>query len=424
MNYTPKEILSFVEENDVKFIRLAFTDINGNLKNIAIMPGELECAFKYGIPFESGFLCGKSMDLLLFPDISTLSVLPWRPKSGRVIRFFCNIRHTDGSDYKGDLRNELNKFMKNVNESGYTVKISTKCEFYLFNIDENGNPTKIPHDNAGYLDIAPFDKCENARREICLSLEEMGFNPQTSRHSYGPGQNEIDFKRSDPISAADNMVYYKTVVKNIAAQNGLFASFMPKPLENQQGSGLHIAISVKKDGKDIFSSDSQTLSEEGRYFIAGILNRIGDMTCFLNPIVNSYKRLAAQVDSLSENAKFLIRIPYTYPQHPSIEIRSADAVCNPYIAFKLLLDAGFKGIENRESLDETVFNNNGIEKSDRLPVSLEKAILSSKNSDFIKENFSKETYDMLIENFEKTEMKYNSAYDKEAFENELYFNII
>lgn len=397
MNYTPKEILSFVEENDVKFIRLTFADICGNLKNIAIMPGELERAFEYGIPFEAGFFTNQSSDLLLFPDISTLSVLPWRPKTGRVIRFFCNIRHTDGTAYKGDLRNELSRFIEDIRNKGYTVNISTKCEFYLFDTDENGNSTNIPHDNAGYLDIAPLDRCENARREICLSLEEMGFNPQTSRHSYGPGQNEIDFKRSNPVNAADNMVYYKTVVKNVAAQNGLFASFMPKPLENQPGNGLHIGISIKKDGKHIFSQNSDLLTETGVQFIAGILNRINEITYFLNPIENSFQRLSMQSNVPSSNSSMFLRIPYMYNQHPCIEIRSADAVCNPYIAFKLILSAGFKGIENKETLKDNVFVNNGIPKANRLPVSLEAAINSARASEFIKEAFSDDIYNLIFE---------------------------
>ncbi len=423
MNYTPKEIINFVEENDVKFIRLSFADIYGNLKNIAIMPSELVRAFEYGIPFEAGFFSKKSSDLLLFPDISTLSVLPWRPKTGRVIRFFCNIKHTDGSNYNGDLRNELILFMNNMNKKGYTVKISTRCEFYLFNTDENGNPTKIPHDNASYLDIAPLDKCENTRREICLSLEEMGFNPQTSRHSYGPAQNEIDFKRSNPITAADNMVYYKTVVKNVAAQNGLFASFMPKPLKDKQGSGLHIGISIKKDGEHIFSPQSDTLTENGKNFIAGILNRLSEITCFLNPTTNSYERICEK-SSFIDNCSQLIRIPYTYEKHPCIEIRSADATCNPYMAFKLILSAGMKGIENKEIFDKNIFIQNIISKNDRLPICLENAVVSAKNSNFIKEILSDEIYNMVFNHFDDVLKRYNSSDNKEKFENDYYFNTI
>ncbi len=426
MNYTPKEIINFVEENDVKFIRLSFTDIYGNLKNIAIMPSELIRAFEYGIPFEAGFFSQSHSDLLLFPDISTLSVLPWRPKSGRVIRFFCHIKHTDSTPYIGDLRKTLIDFTDKMGKKGYTVNISTKCEFYLFNTDENGNPTKTPHDNAGYLDIAPLDKCENARREICLSLEEMGFNPQTSRHSYGPGQNEIDFKRSNPINAADNMIYYKTIVKNVAAQHGLFASFMPKPIESPFGSGLHIGISIKKDGKHIFSPQSETLTDDGKHFVAGILNRLSEITCFLNPTTNSYKRLYENINNVNKctHCSQLIRIPYANEKSPCIELRTADASCNPYIAFRLILGAGFEGIENKEVLNENAFSHNVITKKDILPDTLSAAVKIADSKDFVKSALSTEICDILFRHFENVIKKYNSSDNKKQFEEEYYFNVI
>ncbi|MBE6845272.1 MAG: glutamine synthetase [Ruminococcus sp.] len=428
MNYIPKEIISFIEENDVKFIRLTFTDLYGNLKNIAIMPCELKRAFEYGIPFEAGFFSKHCSDLLLFPDISTMSVLPWRPKSGRVIRFFCNIKHIDGTPYEGDMRSRLCSFIDKMRDKGYSCKISTRCEFYLLDTDENGNPTKIPHDNASYLDIAPLDKCENTRREICLSLEEMGFNPQTSRHSYGPGQNEIDFKHSNPVSAADNMVYYKTVVKNVASQNGLFASFMPKPVHNQSGSGLHIGISIKKDGKHIFSSDTDSFTDTGRSFTAGILNRINEITCFLNPTTNSYRRLN---ENLSENKNGkqsdlfrLVRVPYSYGNDPCIELCSADASCNPYIAFMLILMAGLEGIEADERLDKNLSEGGRIFRSDRLPTSLEDAVSSALSSKFIKDAFGENVHEDIFRHFKSIISDYNASDDKTKFEDEIWFRNI
>ncbi len=420
MNRTPKEIMNFVEENDVKFIRLTFTDIYGNLKNIAIMPGELPRAFEKGIPFEAETFSGDYSDLLLFPDISTLSVLPWRPRSGRVIRFFCNIKCADGRDFYGDLRHDLDSFLEKKQHEGYSCLISTRCEFYLFNMGDNGEPTKTPHDNAGYLDIAPLDKCENARREICLSLEEMGFAPQSSRHTYGPGQNEIDFRISNALKAADNMIYYKTVVKNIAAQSGLFASFMPKPLENQTGSGLHIGISVKKDGKHIFSSRPETLSEEGKHFIAGILSRIKEITCFLDPTTNSYKRLQGKtaptrIDWSYENRSQLIRIPNTTDSDPLIVIRSSDAACNPYIAFKLLLAAGFEGIDKKIPLDSSRLIN------EKLPTSLEQALETAKNSELVNSALSESIRSKIFGHIEDTLTRYDLANNKSNFENDYYF---
>ena len=430
MNYSPKEILSFVEENDVKFIRLTFTDIYGQLKNIAIMPDQLSQAFEHGIAFDATTLAGCHSDLLLFPDISTLSVLPWRPKSGRVIRFFCNIRCTDGTPYKGDLRSELSSYIDEMKKKNYTCEIGTKCEFYLFNTDDDGEPTKTPHDHAGYLDIAPLDKCENVRREICLSLEEMGFSPQSSRHTHGPGQNEIDFTRSDVLTAADNMVYYKTVVKNIAAQNGLYATFMPKPIEKKPGSGLHISIAVK-DGKDfLFSSSTENQTEKGRQFIAGILNRIREITCFLNPITNSYKRFGENfapqfVNWSFENHSQLIRIPYTSGgKHPRIEVRSADAACNPYIVFKLLLAAGFEGIENCEVLGDDTFTNSANGNFVKLPSTMKEAIELAKSSEFVRKNLSPEIHEAVIKKLEYDLSEYDSSDDKQSFEDEYYFKTI
>lgn len=417
MSFSPIEVLNFVEENDVKFIRLTFCDIFGNLKNIAIMPKELPRAFKHGISFDATGITGECSDLLLIPDISTLSVLPWRPKSGRVVRFFCNIQNSDGSDYSGDLRKQLHDKILSLNSEGYSCEFATKCEFYLFNLDDSGEPTKIPHDHGGYLDVAPLDKCENTRREICLSLEEMGLNPKSSCHKHGWGQNEIDFKKSEPVTAADNMVHYKTVVKSIASQNGLYASFMPRPLENQPGSILNICLGIRKNGMDIFGTD------EGKSFIAGILNRIPEMTAFLNPSTNSYERFgvgyAPQFINWSyKNTSPLIRISNAVGESPSIEVRSADATCNPYIVFKLILSAGFEGIKNREELAPE------SETSKKLPSSLEEAYNLAEKSDFIKSVLSEKTRNGLLGNISGICSEYDKASDKKAFDESRYFKFV
>lgn len=417
MSFSPIEVLNFVEENDVKFIRLTFCDIFGNLKNIAIMPKELPRAFKHGISFDATGITGECSDLLLIPDISTLSVLPWRPKSGRVVRFFCNIQNSDGSDYSGDLRKQLHDKILSLNSEGYSCEFATKCEFYLFNLDDSGEPTKIPHDHGGYLDVAPLDKCENTRREICLSLEEMGLNPKSSCHKHGWGQNEIDFKKSEPVTAADNMVHYKTVVKSIASQNGLYASFMPRPLENQPGSILNICLGIRKNGMDIFGTD------EGKSFIAGILNRIPEMTAFLNPSTNSYERFgvgyAPQFINWSyKNTSPLIRISNAVGESPSIEVRSADATCNPYIVFKLILSAGFEGIKNREELAPE------SETSKKLPSSLEEAYNLAEKSDFIKSVLSEKLRNGLLGNISGICSEYDKASDKKAFDESRYFKFV
>lgn len=430
MSFSPKEILNFIEENDVKFIRLTFCDMFGNLKNIAIMPDELPRAFEYGIPFDSSTIASGTSDLLLVPDISTLSVLPWRPKSGRVVRFFCSLKNMDGSDYVGDTRTDLTNYINQLRLDGYSCEMGTKCEFYLFELDEKGAPTRIPHDNGGYLDVAPLDRCENARREICLSLEEMGMKPKGSCHKHGPAQNEIEFKENEPVTAADNMVHYKTVVKSIAAQSGLFASFMPKPLPNEHGSALCISLSIKKRGENIFGSDLSEMSHEGKCFISGVLSRIREMTAFINCTTNSYKRFGMgyapkYVDWSFENCSQLIRIPKAVGITPRIEIRSADACCNPYAAFKLILAAGIEGIKHDDCslLDRTMKDGSGNDLQ-LLPETLEEAVKIAKQSDFVREHLSEEICADIFEQIDRQVSRYNAADDKDEFEYRTYFKYI
>ena len=356
MFFSEDDVLEFIEENDVKFIRLTFCDTFGNMKNIAIMPRELHRAIVDGIPFNATDLLESShQNLLLKPDISTLSVLPWRPQSGRVVRFFCTLYRMDGTPYEGDLRRNLRETMKSIQEHGYQCEMGTRCEFYLFETDMQGKPTRTPCDQGGYLDVAPLDKCENPRREICLSLDEMGLNPTTSCHKHGPGQNEIDFACSNALTAADNMVHYKTVVKTIASQNGFYASFMPKPFPDCSGSALKITISVKKDDASIFGTSHKSMLPEGRAFIAGILNRVREFTMFSNPTINSYERFGlraapSHINWSEENRIPLIQLLYAPGRDGSIEFRSADPYCNPYITFQMLLSAGMAGIQNGEEL--------------------------------------------------------------------------
>ena len=431
MSFSPKEILKFVEENDVKFIRLTFCDMFGNLKNVAIMPNELPRAFEYGIPFDASCIAEGCSDLLLVPDISTLSVLPWRPKSGRVVRFFCSLKNTDGSDYVGDMRTELTNYINQLRLDGYSCEMGTKCEFYLFELDERGEPTKIPHDKGGYLDVAPLDKCENARREICLSLEEMGMSPKSSCHKHGPAQNEIEFRESEPITAADNMVHYKTVVKSIAAQSGLFASFMPKPLPHEHGSALSISISLKKGGENIFGDDINAMPNEGKCFISGVLRRMREITAFLNCTTNSYKRFGIgyapkYVNWSSENRAQLIRVPKPVGISPRIEIRSADACCNPYITFKLILAAGIEGIQSNDCslFESTMHSGENCDLFQPLPSTLEEAAAIAKKSVFVIENLSKEIRNNVFAQLDRQIEDYGKAADKDKFEEESYFKFV
>jgi len=429
MNYTQSEVLQFVQENDVKFVRLAFCDIFGKQKNISIMADELPRAFESGISFDAsavqGFMNISKSDLLLFPDAKTLAVLPWRPTGGRVIRLFCSIKHPDGATFEGDIRNLLVKATKKASEMGYVCKIGAESEFYLFNMDENGEATKIPFDNAGYLDIAPLDKGENVRREICLSLEEMGIIPISSQHQEGPGQNEIDFKYSDALSTADNFITFKAAVKTIATKNGLYASFLPKPLYGKSGSGLHINISLFKNNDNIFKSDS-VYAKDAESFIAGIINHIAEITAFLNPTVNSYERFGEfeapkYITWSHQNHSQLIRIPTSTGKYARMELRSADSTCNPYMAFALLLYAGLNGIEKSiplcKPIDENLYEADLqiTQQIPTLPMNLSSALKLARESDFVKTILPKATLDKFI--IAKTS---EIAAEKEKIENEYF----
>lgn len=439
MSQTITEVLRFIEENDVKFIRLAFCDLFGVQKNISIMPSELERAFEHGIPFNAsaveGFGNDDFSDLFLVPDPVTLSVLPWRPSHGRVVRMFCSIKRPDGSDFEGCSRKILQDAVKRASEQGYICKIGSECEFYLFQTDEYEQPTLIPHDQGSYCDISPLDKGENVRREICLTLEEMGLMPESSHHEQGPGQNEIDFCYSDALSSADNFLAFKSAVKSIAQQNGLFASFMPKPLPDKSGSGMHINISLSKGGKNLFKT-SGGHNQEAESFIAGILNKTAEITAFLNPLTNSYQRLGSfesprYITWSHQNRSQLIRIPAADGKSSRMELRSPDPSCNPYLAFALLIHAGLDGIETNQELpaschiDFSHCNPADLEKKyELLPQNLGQALERAENSDFVKRILPPAMLNRYIEHKRAEWRAYQNAHNQQQFALEQYFKIV
>lgn len=439
MNTTVKEVLQFVEENDVKFIRLAFCDPFGTQKNIAIMPDELPGAFEYGVSIDAvaikAFRDVTQSDLLLYPDPATLTVLPWRPGPGRVVRFFCDIKNPDGSVFAHDSRYLLKDVIRQYEELGYVCKIGAECEFYLFKTDENGEPTQVTLDRGGYLDIAPLDKGENIRREMALCLEEMGIHVESSHHEQGPGQNEIDFKFSDALSTADNLLTFKSVVKAIAARNGLFASFMPKPLLSEPGSGLHVNLSISQNGYNIFKNSTQGHSDIAESFIAGILAKTPEITMFLNPLCNSYERLgrfeAPKYVSWSyQNRSQLVRIPAAMGERVRMELRSPDPSINPYLAFALIMGAGLEGIKSNMELPKSVDAN--LYTADesitgtltRLPDSLEKAIELASDSSLVKSVIGEELLSRVITIKKEEADAFKAASDKSTFYRERYFNIV
>lgn len=347
--YSESEVLEFVKEEDVKFIKLAFSDVFGKQKNVSITDNELERAFKFGVAIDASAIKGfgdeAKSDLFLHPDPSTLSILPWRPEHGRVVRMFCDITYPDGTPFECDSRLILKNAVKTTENRGLTFSFGSELEFYLFKLDEKGNKTDELYDNAGYMDVAPEDKGENIRREICLTLEQMGIYPESSHHEEGAGQNEIDFKYSDALTAADNAITFRQVVSAVAFRNGLYADFSPKPVENAAGNGFHINFSVKsKDGNDVLP-----------YSIAGILNRIQDCTVFLNNSENSYKRFGVNkapsyIAWSKENRSELIRLPAAEGEFKRAELRSPDPLANPYIAFALIIYSAIEGITGNEKL--------------------------------------------------------------------------
>lgn len=389
MKYSREEVMQYVQEEDVKFIRLAFCDVFGKQKNISILPEELPRAFEYGIAFDASAIAGfgdeSKCDLLLHPEPETLMLLPWRPEHGKVVRMFTYITYPDGSLFECDTRSLLKKAIEDAKKAGYSFSFGAEQEFYLFHLDENGKPTKSPYDNAGYMDIAPEDRGENIRREICLTLEQMAIRPESSHHEEGPGQNEIDFRYSDALTAADNAMTFQTTVKTIAYRNGLWADFSAKPLDDAPGNGFHINMSVKPGEP----------SENLFYMIAGVLDKVEDMTAFLNPTDNSYRRFGQSkapgyISWSEENRSQLVRIPAAVGKYRRAELRSPDPTANPYLAFALMIYAGLYGLQNQ--LDMANAANINLYKADsetltnlkKLPKDLATACKIASESEFIK----------------------------------------
>lgn len=360
-HYTREDIFRLVEEEDVGFIRLQFTDIFGTLKNVAVTTSQLEKVLNNECMFDGssieGFTRIEESDMFLYPDLDTFEIFPWRPQQGKVARFICDIHRTDRSAYKSDPRYVLKKTLEEARKMGYEFSVGPECEFFLFQADEAGLPTTIAGERGGYFDVGPLDQGENARRDMVLTLEEMGFEVEASHHEVAPAQHEIVLKNDRALVMADQIMTFRMVVKTIARRHGLHATFMPKPKYGINGSGMHLNMSLEKDGVNVFydSADENGLSREAYGFIGGLLRHINAITFVTNPIVNSYKRLVPGYEApvyvawSARNRTPLIRIPSAHENHMRLELRSPDGACNPYLALAVCLAAGLEGI--REGIE-------------------------------------------------------------------------
>ena len=402
-HYTREDIVRLVEEEDVEFIRLQFTDMFGNLKNIAITASQLERALDNKCMFDGsaidGFVRIEESDMYLYPDYSTFEIFPWRPQQGKVARMICDVYHPDGTPFEGDPRYILKRAVRKAQDMGYTFKVGPECEFFLFNTDENTMPTTETNEQAGFFDIGPLDFGENARRDMVMTLEDMDFVIEASHHEISPAQHEIDFQYDDVLQTADNIMTFRLAVRTIAKRHGLHATFMPKPKSGVNGSGMHVNMSLHKGDKNIFAnaSDELGLSQEAYWFMGGLMKHIKGMAAITNPLVNSYKRLVPGFDApvyiawSATNRSPLIRIPAVKGDNTRIELRSPDSAANPYLMLAVCLMAGLDGIEHQimppQKVNGNIFEMSDAEREaagiDKLPSSLREALEELQKDSFI-----------------------------------------
>lgn len=416
-HYSKEDIIKFVEENDVEFIRLQFTDLFGILKNVAIPKSQLKKALDNQMMFDGssidGFARIEESDMCLRPDLDSFVIFPWRPQTGKVARLICDVYKTDGTPFEGDPRHILKKAIAEAEKMGYTFNVGPECEFFLFNVDENGAPTTNSNDQAAYFDLGPNDLGENARRDMVLTLEDMGFVIEASHHECAPAQHEIDFKYGEAVKTADSIMTFKLAVKTIAQRHGLHATFMPKPKANMAGSGMHINMSLEKDGKNVFADENgkNGLSEEAYHFIAGLMKHINGIVAITNPLVNSYKRLIPGYEApvyiawSAKNRSPLIRIPAARGKGTRVELRNPDPTANPYLALAVCLIAGLDGIKNKlevcDSVDANIYAMTKKERRERgidsLPETLIDAVKHLEKDELIMEFLGEETAEKYIE---------------------------
>lgn len=412
-----KQVLDKARELNVKFVRLQFTDIYGVLKNVAITVEQLEKALDGELMFDGssieGFTRIEESDMYLKPDTDTFLVFPWRPKDGAVARLICGVYKADGTPFEGDPRYILKKTIKEAADMGYTMFVGPEAEFFLFHVDEQGRATTDTHDTAGYFDISPVDLGENARRDMVLNLEQMGFEIEASHHEVAEGQHEIDFKYSDALDVADKIMTFKMVVRTVAQRHGLHATFMPKPIFGINGSGMHMNQSLFRNGENAFFDPGgpKQLSQDAYYYIGGLLNHARAMAAVTNPTVNSYKRLVPGYEApvylswSAANRSALIRIPAKRGPSTRVELRNPDPSCNPYLAIAVVLAAGLDGIKNKiQPPAETLANIYHMNADERaaagitsLPASLVEAVAEMKQDEVVRKILGDHVFSKFVE---------------------------
>lgn len=417
MALTKQDVLTKAKEADVKFVRLQFTDIFGILKNVAITVEQLEKALDGEMMFDGssieGFVRIEESDMYLIPDPNTFAVFPWRPREGSVARLICNVYKHDGTPFEGCPRNTLKRALAEAADMGLSLKVGPEAEFFLFHTDAEGKPTTITHDRAGYFDLTPVDLGENARRDMVLTLEELGFEIEASHHEVAPGQHEIDFKYDDALDIADKIMTFKFVVRTIAQRHGLHATFMPKPVFGIAGSGMHMNLSLFKDGENVFFAPdaADQLSDQARYFVGGLMKHARAITAITNPTINSYKRLISGYEApvyiawSARNRSPLIRIPAKRGSSTRVELRNPDPSCNPYLAIAAALKAGLDGIKNQiqppPPTDKNIYEMTDEERKaagiGNLPTSLYEAIQDLTQDEVIKSALGDHAFNRFVE---------------------------
>jgi glutamine synthetase len=396
-----EDILRMIEDEGVEFIRLQFSDIFGNLKNIAVTPGQMEKVFDNKYSFSGAAIFGNTYDyddrLYLYPDLDTFMILPWRPQQGKVAKVFCDICYMDGKPFELSSRYILRQSVKKAEEAGYSLMADPECEFFLFHTDENGLPTTTSHEQAGYMDVGPADFGENARRDIVLMLEDMGFDIESSHHEYAPAQHEIDFREEDAFAMADSIQTFKFAVRSVAKRFGLYATFMPKPRQDVAGSGMHINIKLMNDKGNVFMGANGEPTDEAKWFVGGLMAHAKALCAVAGPTVNSYKRILAGFnapDTITwddKGEKALIVID-TEPGDVKVELRFPDGTSNPYLLFAACMAAGLDGIKNRTAPGVKY----GQEGAEYLPEDLKEALGELAKDEVITQALGKEFTETYI----------------------------